>query len=416
MSSKMNGRGYEVEDILDSRNVRGFEEFLIKWCKYPQPTWVPHENLYCPDTLQRFYAKRRSEGASGGQRRIDSASSKPKPTKRPKSESDPPRVPEIPTISLPLALKMKQEPTEPAPPKTTAEPLDAADRLRQCQEVINDLYRTLAEPPKVDYTQINWSARKCAAFLSDQLLKLNEPLYNLHRRLTARYAHGEPVYEFRHPWTTNARHREDVLQQVKRFFDAPHDSTFFSPKGVQVRRLGDDDHRVGLRGSFGLFCAEPGGLPSHHIIGVYAGQMVTNEQYRNLRLSVLAKLHRSRYSYGVEVTVEGQLLTIDSLESGNQTMIINDCRTEPYESDAFDCFPNVQFVEVTLNGWPHVFVETTKKIKFGAEILVDYGPGYWEGHRVLRHELGAALEHQRVAIAALAPLVTGSGRQPVSLD
>lgn len=31
--------------------------------------------------------------------------------------------------------------------------------------VINDLYRTLAEPPKVDYTQINWSARKCAAFL-----------------------------------------------------------------------------------------------------------------------------------------------------------------------------------------------------------------------------------------------------------
>lgn len=37
---------------------------------------------------------------------------------------------------------------------------------------------------------------------------------------------------------------------------------------------------------------------------------------------------------------------------------------------------NCKFVVVRINGWPRVFVITTKKISKNKELLMDYGEGY----------------------------------------
>jgi hypothetical protein len=303
-------------------------------------------------------------------------------------------------------------------PRPVPCPLVAPEMLQLLahnEEVVGMLHRILAEPPNVDYARVAWTSRACCQLRSDQLLKLNEPLQALHRTVTSRYT-SEPAYEIRHPRVVNPRRRQETLEKVKAFFDSPDTSAFFNPTGVAVRQIGDDDPRVGLRGQFGLFCSEPGGLPAYHILGVYVGQLLTNQQYEELRLPLPVKLQRGRYCYGVQVMAGNEQLTIDSLETGNQLMVINDCRTEPYLGDEFDSEPNVRFVEVTRNGWPHVFVETTKKIKFGTEFLMDYGSGYWDGHRLLRDQLGAVLLHHRAAAAALAPLVTGTRQRPVDLN
>ena len=72
-------------------------------------------------------------------------------------------------------------------------------------------------------------------------------------------------------------------------------------------------------------------------------------------------------------------LTIDAFPNslgeppvGNATMFINDSRGLKGVSN--NCF----FVEVTRNGWPHVFVVTSDHIDAGNELLIDYGKLYWQ--------------------------------------
>ena len=38
----------------------------------------------------------------------------------------------------------------------------------------------------------------------------------------------------------------------------------------------------------------------------------------------------------------------------------------------------MDFVEVLVNGWPHVFLLTTEEVQGGQEFLGDYGDTYWE--------------------------------------
>lgn len=42
------------------------------------------------------------------------------------------------------------------------------------------------------------------------------------------------------------------------------------------------------------------------------------------------------------------------------------------------------------NGWPRIFVKTTRTIGPGEEVLADYGDSYWT------HFAGIALEHEQV--------------------
>jgi len=45
--------------------------------------------------------------------------------------------------------------------------------------------------------------------------------------------------------------------------------------------------------------------------------------------------------------------------------------------------PNATWVEVLVDGWPHVFVVATRQICVEQEIIVDYGEEYWAAQRVL---------------------------------
>jgi len=40
--------------------------------------------------------------------------------------------------------------------------------------------------------------------------------------------------------------------------------------------------------------------------------------------------------------------------------------------------PNCSFAEITVSGWPHIFVVTIAPITEGGELLLDYGSTYWE--------------------------------------
>jgi hypothetical protein len=63
------GEHYEVEEILDSRLMRGKLHFLVKWkgYGYEENKWVREEELEAPDLLQDFYKKN-----PGAPRRIPS--------------------------------------------------------------------------------------------------------------------------------------------------------------------------------------------------------------------------------------------------------------------------------------------------------------------------------------------------------
>jgi hypothetical protein len=39
---------------------------------------------------------------------------------------------------------------------------------------------------------------------------------------------------------------------------------------------------------------------------------------------------------------------------------------------------NVSFIEVMVNGWPHIFVISTRAIGKDQELLIDYSAEYWE--------------------------------------
>lgn len=49
------GSDYEVEQILNHREVNGKMEYLIKWKGYDEETWEPEQNLHDDDTKKRYW-------------------------------------------------------------------------------------------------------------------------------------------------------------------------------------------------------------------------------------------------------------------------------------------------------------------------------------------------------------------------
>ena len=62
---------YDVEMVLDYRNVRGRSEYLVKWLDYPdsENSWEPKKNLKCPEKLEAFH--RQNRGPARMDRRAD---------------------------------------------------------------------------------------------------------------------------------------------------------------------------------------------------------------------------------------------------------------------------------------------------------------------------------------------------------
>jgi glycosylphosphatidylinositol phospholipase D len=48
---------WEVEEILDSRRMRGRLQYLVKWRGFVDPTWEPEENLTEVEAVDTYHKR-----------------------------------------------------------------------------------------------------------------------------------------------------------------------------------------------------------------------------------------------------------------------------------------------------------------------------------------------------------------------
>jgi hypothetical protein len=110
-------------------------------------------------------------------------------------------------------------------------------------------------------------------------------------------------------------------------------------------------------------------LQPNFLLGEYAGALMTQQEYKNKFTGVFGAIERQRYAF--DLPYPKDCLVIDAYVygiNGAETAAIND---EKHSGSS----ENARFVvvQLTCNGWPHVFVYTTRKILPGQEILLNYG-------------------------------------------
>ena len=123
-------------------------------------------------------------------------------------------------------------------------------------------------------------------------------------------------------------------------------------------------------------------LPTNFLIGEYAGALKTLDEFKKEHSGVFAAIERQRYAYDIsKIIEEGLNLTIDAYgKDGNETAAINDPTGTSMKE-------NCRYVEVLINGWPHVFVYTNTCVKKGVELLAMYGHSYFNFHNVMADTL-----------------------------
>eukprot|EP01083_Nonionella_stella_P094201 264229_1 len=124
-------------------------------------------------------------------------------------------------------------------------------------------------------------------------------------------------------------------------------------------------------------------MPKNVVLSRYIGLEMTNKEWNDcFDYSNRDDLH-GQYLYTFHLD-EGKNITIDPVEGGKQRLLalyINDCRKDIFADNLTTedkANINCAFVVVRVYGWPTVFVVTTKGIKKGDELLLDYGKEFWD--------------------------------------
>jgi hypothetical protein len=87
---------------------------------------------------------------------------------------------------------------------------------------------------------------------------------------------------------------------------------------------------------------------------------------------------------------------LDAADVFNEASLINDVRFNGGKSLLLERDDNESFVELLVNGWPHVFIITTKAIKRGKEFLIDYGKEYWNKRAMALYNSGWIVKRPRL--------------------
>ena len=85
-------------------------------------------------------------------------------------------------------------------------------------------------------------------------------------------------------------------------------------------------------------------------------------------------------------------LLIDAYDGGGSACMINDHRRNPFADAATAAAlkqrpaapppdANVRFVKCRSRGWPHLFIVSSRALRAGEELLLDYGELYWKSRR-----------------------------------
>ena len=206
-------------------------------------------------------------------------------------------------------------------------------------------------------------------------------------------ASGEAVVARRGPPEKRLRVVEGVKQVV-------HVSASDGDDAVTLKRLASDlvdvvavdaaDPRGGLVGQSKAIAKID--IAKHEVIGAYAGRLWTNDTFRQARgHSIPGMIEHERYSYdlfdGDDAMIVDPWPGLNEPIVGGELMAINDCRVDPLEGNAGQNRYNCEFVEVHIRGFPHLFVVATATIARGEELLIDYGPAYWNGRRAVEKYL-----------------------------
>ena len=120
---------------------------------------------------------------------------------------------------------------------------------------------------------------------------------------------------------------------------------------------------IGQAASFGIFATQT--IPSDTLLAEYTGIVQARESEQTI-LETLGERYR--------IDLGDCPLVVNAKTHRNEMSLINDYRQVIQAA-------NVEYVNVTVDGWPHVFVKTVKTISPGNELLVDYGSDYWAAFR-----------------------------------
>lgn len=155
-------------------------------------------------------------------------------------------------------------------------------------------------------------------------------------------------------------------------------------KYFELREILDISHPCKRRNKnkriYGVFAKID--IPRKTYIMEYLGEVMTNDEYtqrmngfdrhsakrRNLRLDTFHDKRNQTESF-----ITGYL--IDSSYYSNECVFVNDKRDDVFNNSRSH---NASFFEITIDGWPHMFLRAYLNIKAGEEILTEYGMKFWK--------------------------------------
>ena len=143
-----------------------------------------------------------------------------------------------------------------------------------------------------------------------------------------------------------------------------------------------------LVGSHGIFAKQE--IPRFTVLGEYGGYQAIQKEWVEMFDDTNEEMEHSAYKFGFDLDEgtedETRKIIIDPIEAnmhkGDNPMLllyINDIRKNVEIRKASDedrKRENCRFFTVRVNGWPRVFVITTRKILYRKQLLMDYGEGY----------------------------------------
>ena len=126
------------------------------------------------------------------------------------------------------------------------------------------------------------------------------------------------------------------------------------------------------------------------MLGKYGGYMATEKEWMEIFNDTNEEMTHTAYKFGFDLEQdtddEKKKIVIDPVEANFDDddnpmllMFINDIRKNIMISKATkedEKRKNCEFFIAKINGWPHVFVITTKNISKNKELLMDYGEAY----------------------------------------
>ena len=159
-------------------------------------------------------------------------------------------------------------------------------------------------------------------------------------------------------------------------------------KFIAQRRMPATHRVTALRGQQGVIALC--NIEANVVLGQYFGAEIEQSLYDNAFIDKQRLHTHNLYSFEMKFkdprlqkytfVVDPYIENDDEDEKNNKLLTyINDCRLDIHQtqvSESDQKYWNVDFVGVVNNGWPQMFLITTRKIRAREELQAFYGPHY----------------------------------------